>query len=76
MKVSGIGANLYVAEFDLSGDVGSVETISSRRAMLEVPSLLNTGMERVAGLRDGEIRIPRRVPRIPRSRRCRRPTAS
>ncbi|HLC29008.1 MAG TPA: hypothetical protein VJL07_06135 [Dehalococcoidia bacterium] len=55
MKVSGIGANLYVAEFDLSGDVGSVETISSRRAMLEVPSLLNTGMERVAGLRDGEI---------------------
>ena len=54
-KTSGIGANFYVAEFDLSGDVGSVQTIASRRAMLEVPSLTNTGMERVAGLRDGEI---------------------
>jgi len=54
-KTSGIGANLYVGEFDLSGDVGAVQTISNKRAVLDVTPLDKSGYERVPGLKDGEI---------------------
>jgi hypothetical protein len=33
-KQSGLGDNLYVAGYDLSGDIGSLETISGRLALL------------------------------------------
>lgn len=54
-KSSGIGDNLYIAGYDLSGDVGAVQTIASRVAPLEVTSIDKDAMERIGGLRDGEI---------------------
>lgn len=54
-KESGIGDQLYVAQFDLTGDVGSVGTLSVRRALLDVPGLNDTAASRILGQVDGEI---------------------
>lgn len=54
-KQSGLGDNLYVAGFDLSGDVGSVDTISGPSAVLEVTGVDKSAPERIGGVRDGSI---------------------
>lgn len=55
-KESGVGIDaLYVDGYDLSGDVGSVQTIAQRRNLLEVPGLNVAAMERIGGLQDGEL---------------------
>lgn len=54
-KVSGIGANLYVDQYDLSGDTGALQTISNRRAVLDVTAIDKSGYERVPGLKDGQL---------------------
>jgi hypothetical protein len=54
-KESGMGDNLYVAGWDLSGDIGAVNVIATRVAPLEVPGIDKSAMERIPGIRDGEI---------------------
>jgi hypothetical protein len=54
-KQTGIGANLYVDEFDLSGDVGAVGNIGSSRTQLDVTGINKDFMERLPGLGDGGI---------------------
>jgi hypothetical protein len=52
-KQSGLGDNFYVAGYDLSGDISSVDTISSSRAVIDVTAMNQYGYQRVGGLRDG-----------------------
>jgi hypothetical protein len=54
-KSSGLGDNLYVAGFDLSGDVGAVQTVAVRLAPLDVTGIDKSAHERVGGIADGEI---------------------
>lgn len=54
-KQSGLGDNLYVGGYDLSGDVGSLQTIAGRRAALDVTAIDKSAMERILGQADGEI---------------------
>ena len=52
-KQSGLGDNLYVAGFDVSGDIGSLGRISTPRPLLEVTGIDKSAVERIPGLRDG-----------------------
>jgi len=54
-KQSGLGDRLYVAGCDVSGDIGSVDTISSPIAMLPGTDITQSGTGRMHGLRDGAI---------------------
>jgi hypothetical protein len=54
-KQSGLGDNLYVAGYDLSGDIGSLETISGRLALLEVTGIDKSAFERIGGEREGSL---------------------
>jgi hypothetical protein len=54
-KQSGLGDNFYVNGYDLSGDLSSVDTISSPMSPIEVTALNQFAHQRVAGLRDGAI---------------------
>lgn len=54
-KQSGLGDNLYISGYNLSGDVGAVDTIAAKRALLDVTGINKSAHERVGGLRDGEI---------------------
>ena len=54
-KQSGLGDNLYVAGFDLSGDIGTLDTISGPTALLDVTSIDKSAMQRIGGIRDGMI---------------------
>lgn len=54
-KASGIGDRLYIDGYDLSGDIGSVDTIADRGNLLEVTGIDKSAVERIVGLGDGEI---------------------
>ena len=54
-KQSGLGDNLYVAGYDLSGDIGSLENIRGGIAMLDVTGIDKSAIERIGGQRDGTI---------------------
>ena len=54
-KQGGMGDNLYVAGYDLSGDIGSLSRISGGPAALEVTGIDKSAPERIGGLRDGGI---------------------
>ena len=54
-KQSGINERLYVAEFDLSGDVGALNTVRAGRNLMDVTGLNKSAVERLRLLRDGEI---------------------
>jgi hypothetical protein len=54
-KSSGIGMRLYLQGVDASGDVGSIQTMRSSAAVLDVTSIQDSAMVRIYGLRDGEI---------------------
>lgn len=56
-KQSGLGDNLYIKGYDLSGDTGSIQTISQRRDILEVTGIDKSAKERLYGNRDGEIQF-------------------
>jgi len=53
MKQSGLGDNLYVAGFDLSGDIGSLDAISGSQAVIDVTGIDKSAPERLGGKRDG-----------------------
>lgn len=54
-KQSGLNARLFIAGYDLSGDIGSVSRIGGGPAALEVTGIDKSGFERIGGLRDGAI---------------------
>jgi hypothetical protein len=54
-KESGIGDALYVGEYDLSGDIGAVNTIETTRGVLGVTAINASAEERIVGLKDGSL---------------------
>jgi hypothetical protein len=52
-KTSGLGDNFYVNGFDLSGDLASIDTISSPLAANDVTAINQYAYNRIPGLRDG-----------------------
>lgn len=54
-KETGLGARLFLDEFDITNDVGSVGTISKSIATLELTGLDKLAPERQAGLRTAQI---------------------
>lgn len=54
-KQSGVGSYLFVGTADLSGDVGSVQTIETSRAVQDVTSITSAAMERIVLRHDGQI---------------------
>lgn len=54
-KQSGLGMRLYLQGLDLSGDVGAINSMRSSMATVDVTSIDLSAMERIAGMRDGEI---------------------
>lgn len=54
-KQTGLGDNLYISAFDISGDVGSIGSISSPRGTTEVTAIDKSGVERLFTTKDGQI---------------------
>lgn len=54
-KQAGMGDNIYVGGYDLSGDVGAVTAIRQPSALLDVTGIDKSAQERLYGLGDGEI---------------------
>ena len=54
-KESGLGDRLFVAQYDLSGDVGSVQNIAGPRSVFEVTGIDKSAPERILTLKDGAI---------------------
>jgi len=54
-KEAGLGDNFYIGGYDLSTDVSALDTIACRRAALDVTSIDKSAVERISGLRDGEM---------------------
>lgn len=52
-KQSGLGDQLYIDGYDLSGDVGAIGSISAPLGVLEVTDITESAPERLAGLADG-----------------------
>lgn len=55
-KQSGLGDNLYVAGYDLSGDIGALDNISGGFDLIEVTAIDKSGMERLGGIKYGQIK--------------------
>jgi hypothetical protein len=56
-KTSGLGDNLYVGGFNLSGDIASLGSIHGGPAALDMTSIDLSAFERQGGLRDGGIAL-------------------
>lgn len=54
-KASGLGGNLYLNGYDLSGDVGMVSSIRDSQSLLDVTGIDKSAIERIPGLGDGAI---------------------
>lgn len=54
-KQTGLGDNLYVDGYDLSGDVGSVQSISNAQALVPSTGINKSAHERLGALRDGGV---------------------
>ncbi|MGH2386247.1 MAG: hypothetical protein ACRDGB_14525 [Candidatus Limnocylindria bacterium] len=54
-KQSGLGDRLFVGAVNLSGDVGSVQTIRDSGTLLETTGIDKSAFERIHGIADGEI---------------------
>lgn len=52
-KQGGLGDNLYVGGYDLSGDIGALSSIRGGPAPLVVTGIDKSGFERIGGVRDG-----------------------
>lgn len=55
-KQTGLGANYYMDQFDLSNDTNSFGAISKRLAPIEMTGIDKSAFERLAGLLDGEMK--------------------
>lgn len=56
-KASGLGMRFYTDGHDISGDVGSIQTLRTSRAELDSTGLDKFAHERLPGIRDGEIQF-------------------
>lgn len=54
-KQSGLGDALYIAGYDLSGDISAVNSIGGGPALLDVTGIDKSAFQRIGGLRDGRI---------------------
>jgi len=54
-KQTGLGDNLYVGGYNVSGDVGSLSRIGGGPALLEVTGIDKSAVERLGAVRDGAI---------------------
>ena len=54
-KTDGLGDNLYIEGSDLSGDVGAISAISSRKETVDVTGISSSAIERVGTRADGNI---------------------
>jgi hypothetical protein len=54
-KQTGLGDNLYIAGYNISGDTGAISRIGGGPALLEVTGIDKSAPERIGGLRDGAI---------------------
>jgi rhodanese-related sulfurtransferase len=54
-KQSGLGDNLYVDGVDLSGDTGGIGNASGGISLLDVTAIDKSAMERIGGIRSGQI---------------------
>lgn len=54
-KTSGLGDNLYVGGYNISGDIGSIENIACPQKPFEMTGIDKSAIERVGGQRDGAI---------------------
>jgi len=54
-KITGIGANLWVDQYNVTGDVGAVDSINSSRTQIDVTDIEHDFMERLPGIGDGSI---------------------
>ncbi|MEA5366102.1 hypothetical protein VA596_41700 [Amycolatopsis sp., V23-08] len=52
-KESGLGARFFVGGYDLSGDIGSLDNISSPRGLLDTTGIDKLANERIYGTKDG-----------------------
>jgi len=55
-KTSGLGDQFFVDGNDISGDVGSIENISSPQKLLDVTGIDKSAYERIGGPRDGDMK--------------------
>ena len=56
-KKSGLGQQLFVHGYDLSGDVAAISNASSPRGVLDVTPINASAYERVLGLSDGNLAV-------------------
>lgn len=56
-KTGGMGDNLFIDGNNVSGDIGSVDTISSPLKTLDVTGIDKLAMERIGSLRDGSVKF-------------------
>lgn len=54
-KSGGLGDNLYVGGYDVSGDIGSVDKIQGGHKPIDVTAINKSAFERIGGLRDGSM---------------------
>lgn len=54
-KQSGLNQRLYVAGFNISGDVGTIQNINGGPNPLDVTGMDKSAMERIGGVRDGAL---------------------
>jgi len=54
-KSTGLGDQLYVGGFDLSGDIGSIASIGGGNKPLELTGIDKSAYERAGGVRDGQL---------------------
>lgn len=54
-KQSGLGDNLYIAGYDLSGDINALGNVGGGPAVLEVTGIDKSAVERIGGVRDGRL---------------------
>lgn len=54
-KITGLGANLWVDAYNVSGDIGAIDSIASSRTQLDVTSIEDDNMSRLPGIGDGSI---------------------
>ena len=54
-KSSGLSQQFFIGGYDLSGDVGAINSAGSPRGALEVTAINKAGKERVYGLTDGQL---------------------
>jgi hypothetical protein len=56
-KKSGLGQQIFVHGYDLSGDVAAIDNAGSPRNLLEITAVNASGIERLVGLSDGNLSV-------------------